>query len=117
MDQKTFGSIQLCEITDNNISNMLTEYQQRGIFLARVVDTDKKGRLQLSARESVTNDESWKMISPEGSSAHFQQMDGEAQSKGNMRNKILKFGSKVALKLGDLAHGYVTGLSKAGCFV
>jgi predicted RNA-binding protein with RPS1 domain len=44
-------------------------------------------------------------------------MDGESQSEGNMRNKILKYGPKVALKLGDLAHGYVTGLSKAGCFV
>ena len=37
--------------------------------------------------------------------------------QGNMRNRILKFGSKVALKLGDLCHGYVTGISKAGCFV
>lgn len=34
-----------------------------------------------------------------------------------MRNKILKFGAAVAVSQGDLVAGYVTSISKAGCFV
>jgi len=45
LDAKTFGNIELCEITDKLEPNMLTEIKERGIFLARVIDTDKKGRL------------------------------------------------------------------------
>jgi ribosomal protein S1 len=45
LNAKTFGNIELCEITDKLEPNMLTEIKERGIFLARVIDTDKKGRL------------------------------------------------------------------------
>ena len=34
-----------------------------------------------------------------------------------MRNKILKFGAQAAVSQGDLVIGYVTNISKAGCFV
>lgn len=44
-------------------------------------------------------------------------MDKERQAEGNLRNKIVKYGAKVAVKTGELAQGYVTGISKAGCFV
>jgi len=34
-----------------------------------------------------------------------------------MRNAIIKFGAEASIKQGALVTGYVTGLSKAGCFV
>lgn len=36
---------------------------------------------------------------------------------GNIRNKILKYGSKLSIQQGSLVIGYVTNISKAGCFV
>lgn len=55
LDWKTFGTIELSEITDKVVSNMLGKAQERGLFAARVIDTDKKGRLMLSCRESVVD--------------------------------------------------------------
>jgi ribosomal protein S1 len=55
LDWKTFGTIELCEITDKIYANMLGKTQDRGLFAARVIDTDKKGRLMLSCRESVVD--------------------------------------------------------------
>jgi hypothetical protein len=43
--------------------------KQRNIFLARVIDTDKKGRPMLSSRDSCISD--WQVISS-GSTAAFQ---------------------------------------------
>lgn len=36
---------------------------------------------------------------------------------GNQRNKILKYGAKVALHEGDLCLGFVSGIGKSGCFI
>jgi len=44
-------------------------------------------------------------------------LDSSNQESGNMRNKIIKFGANVALQRGDLAVGYVSNISKAGCFI
>jgi hypothetical protein len=85
----------------------------RQLFVARVIDTDKKGRLMLSARDSVI--QNWAAITS-GSTAQFQQLDSKLQQQGNLRNKILKFGNK-ALQANDLFVGYVSNISKAGCFV
>lgn len=45
LDQKTFGVIELCELTDDITQNVALEAQKQGVFIARVIDTDKKGRL------------------------------------------------------------------------
>lgn len=34
-----------------------------------------------------------------------------------MRNKVLKYGAALTFKQGDLTIGYVTNISKAGCFI
>ena len=39
------------------------------------------------------------------------------QINANWRNKILKFGAALSFKRGDLTVGYVTNISKAGCFI
>lgn len=36
---------------------------------------------------------------------------------GNLRNKILKYTSSVAMQEGDLCLGYVTNIGKSGCFI
>lgn len=71
----------------------------------------------LSARESVIDDSKWALIGPEGKSVHFQKFDEKNQSMGNLRNKILKFTSSVAMQEGDLCLGYVTNIGKSGCFI
>ena len=45
LDSKTFGVIELSELTDDITQNVSLEAQKRGIFIARVIDQDKKGRL------------------------------------------------------------------------
>jgi predicted RNA-binding protein with RPS1 domain len=57
LDEKTFGLIELSEITDE-ISSGHSLFSQ-AVFLARIIGADKKGRLQLSSRESVTDNEMW----------------------------------------------------------
>jgi len=51
----------------------------------------------LSSRESVLDQEMWKLIKPDGSSALFKQADAKRQSNGNYRNAILKYGAKLVL--------------------
>lgn len=68
----------------------------------------------LSARESVI--ENWQTITA-GATAAFQQLDSKAQKQGNLKNKILKFGAKLAITANDLFVGNVTNISKAGCFI
>ena len=59
----------------------------------------------------------YKLIKPDGSSAHFKTADAKRQANGNMRNAILKYGVKLVLNKGDIVLGYVTNISKAGCFI
>lgn len=44
-------------------------------------------------------------------------MDKQIQERGNVRNKILKYGAGVALSRGDLAIGYITNIGRPGCFI
>jgi len=53
LSEKHFGNIEMCELSDEITSNLIGQFKQKSIFLARVIDTDKKGRLMLSSRDSV----------------------------------------------------------------
>lgn len=44
LDEKTFGMIELCELTDEVVANVARSVADRGVFLARIIGTDKKGR-------------------------------------------------------------------------
>ena len=59
----------------------------------------------------------WKLIKPDGASAHFKTADAKRQGNGNLRNAILKYGAKLVINKNDLVIGYVTNISKAGCFI
>ncbi len=59
----------------------------------------------------------WRAIQPEGTSSNFLKLDGRRQENGNMRNKVMKYTSALAFKQGELTVGYVTNISKAGCFI
>jgi len=117
IDPKTYGFIELSEITDALVGNVVEYAEEKGLFAARIIDTDKTGKFQLSCRESVVEAASWSQIRAEGTTARFQEQDEALQAVGNMRNKIVKFGANVALKRGDLAVGYVANIGKAGCFL
>ena len=69
----------------------------------------------MSSRDSVIDNESWKLISPSGASSHFK--DHFENKTNYVRNKVLKYGAEVALNQGDLAIGYIVNIGKAGCFV
>ena len=66
--------------------------------MARIIDQDKKGRLQLSARESVLDEETWKLILPAGTTGKFMASDRKRQENANLRNKVLKFGAALTFK-------------------
>lgn len=53
LNSTTFGVIELCELSDDIAGCLTKQMKAKNLFLARVVDTDKKGRLMLSSRESV----------------------------------------------------------------
>lgn len=74
MNRHTFGMIELCELSDEIQGCIAKHMKQKNLFLARVIDTDKKGRLMLSARQSVI--ENWTTIVG-GSTAAFQQFDSK----------------------------------------
>lgn len=61
----------MCEITDEISGNVVKYLADKSIFAARVIDTDKNGKLQLSSRESVVSEKLWKEIRPEGASIRF----------------------------------------------
>lgn len=74
MSRHQFGMIELCELSDELQGSIVKHMKQKNYFAARVIDTDKKGRLMLSARESVI--ENWATITS-GSTAAFQQFDSK----------------------------------------
>ena len=57
------------------------------------------------------------LTKPDGASVHFKTADQKRQSNGNYRNAILKYGAKLVLAKNSLVLGYVTNISKAGCFI
>ena len=72
LDAKTFGFIELCEITDDLVGNVIETLEQLSpIFAARIIAFDKHQKPLLSARESVVQQKSWDLISPAGKSVHF----------------------------------------------
>ena len=73
--------------------------------------------MQLSARESVLDEEKWKLMQPAGTTGKFMAVDKQRQENANLRNKVLKFGAALTFKQGDLTVGYITNISKAGCFL
>jgi predicted RNA-binding protein with RPS1 domain len=76
MNRTQFGVIEMCELSDEIMGCVAKHIKSKNLFLARVIDTDKKGRLMLSARESVI--ENWASIIG-GSTAQFQQFDSKNQ--------------------------------------
>lgn len=71
ISEAVFGFIEACEITDEITGNVVKHLADKSIFSARVIDMDKNGKLQLSTRESVLDDKTWKEIRPEGTSIRF----------------------------------------------
>lgn len=53
LNHHTFGIIEICELSDDIQGCIYKTMKARQLFVARVIDTDKKGRLMLSARDSV----------------------------------------------------------------
>ena len=50
MNSHSFGLIELCELSDE-IQGCITKHMKSmNLFLARVIDNDKKGRFMLSSR-------------------------------------------------------------------
>jgi len=69
--EKIFGSIAMCEITDEITQNVCLEAKKWGIFLARVIDHDKNGRVILSSRESLLDSKVWALCQPAGPTGKF----------------------------------------------
>ena len=56
-------------------------------------------------------------MQPQGTSGKFLALDQKRQENGNYRNKALKYGAGLTFQQGEMSIGYVTNISKAGCFI
>jgi len=63
----------MSEVTDQFVGNVFSYVQKKNVFVARIIDTDKNGKLQVSSRESIIDDSLWKQIRPEGTTVKFQE--------------------------------------------
>lgn len=107
---KKYAFIDVCELTDE------IEHFNKTLFFARVIDT-KQTKVQLSARESIVDDEKYKILK-EGTSMEYKQAFGELQKKGDLRNLIFKYHNwRELLTENLLVRGYVTSVNQHGVFI
>lgn len=71
ISENLFAFVEISEITDDITGNVFKHLSKKMIFAARVIDHDKNGKIQLSTRESVVDEESWKSIKPEATTIKF----------------------------------------------
>jgi hypothetical protein len=106
-----YGFIDICEITDG-IEKFTKTY-----FYARVID-DSKPKIQLSSRDSLVDDEKFKILGTDGTSMEFKKCFGDAQKQGDLRNLIYKYHNwRELLTENMLVRGYVTSVNQHGVFI
>ena len=70
--------------------NFFHKICEQGIFLVRIIGINEQNvKYSVSLRESVVNQRMWNVIQ-KGSSLQFQNMFGERERNGDIRNKIFK---------------------------
>lgn len=106
-----YGFIDVCELTDG------VEKFDRTIFFARVIDTNQ-AKIQLSARDSLVDNEKYKILGPDGTSLEFKNCFGKEQKQGDIRNLIAKYHNwRELLTENLLVRGYVTSINQHGVFI
>ena len=109
-----FASIDLLEICDEFILNPLNRYPIGHYLQARVlhVSTDK---LELSIRETLTNQRNWEILTTKSTLAYKKAFD-DIENQGDLRSRIHKLGV-TSLKPGMIFLGYVHQTNDKGCFI
>lgn len=117
INKDTFGFIDLAEISDELEPKIDLVLKKRGLFPARIIAQQKTG-FSLSARDSIVDEESWNILSADGSSADFKDTFAEAEKNGDIRALIQKFQNwKEHITENMLVRGYVTSQNKHGVFI
>ncbi|CAI2362226.1 unnamed protein product [Moneuplotes crassus] len=106
-----YGFIDICELTDE------IEKFDKTLFFARVIDVSQT-KIQLSARDSLVDDEKYKILGTDGTSLEYKKAFGESQKKGDLRNLIIKYHNwRELLTENTLVRGYVTSINQHGVFI
>ena len=63
--------MEICEITDNIEGRIFDYIKDKALFAVRLIDFEQNGKAVYSARETVVDENRWKLISPAGKSIHF----------------------------------------------
>lgn len=76
--EQQYGFIEICEITDDIEGRVFDFIREKALFPVRLIDFEKNGKAMYSARESVVDENKWKLIGPQGKSVYFQKYDEKA---------------------------------------
>lgn len=115
ISSKDFANVDILEVCDEWLADPLNRFEI-GIFVkARILNKDNN-KINVSLRDSITNEKTWKVLSKNGSTHEYKQMFDEIEKIGDLRNRIFKLGS-VSLKTGMIVMGYVNQTNEKGCFI
>ena len=108
--------VDICEITDFLHYNPLEYYKKGQIVKCRILSKDNNSnRYFASLRNSIIDNEDYDIIM-NGSTTKFLQRFSSFNSC-DLRNKIMKFGSKDSIELNTIAIGYITSSNEKGLFI
>ena len=108
--------VDICEITDFLHYNPLEYYKKGQIVKCRILSKDNNSnRYFASLRNSIIDNEDYDIIM-NGSTTKFLQRFSSFNSC-DLRNKIMKFGSKDSIELNTIAVGYITSSNEKGLFI
>ena len=112
-----FGFVDICEIDDYINSRVDVILKNKSIFYGRIID-DSLGNVLISTRDSMVDDQKYKILGSDGTSLEFKKMFGEAQKQGDIRNLIVKYHNwRELININMLVRGYVTSVNQHGVFI
>lgn len=106
-----YGFVDICELSDE------IGVEKKQICFGRIIDA-MRDKPMISTRDSLVDDQKYKILGPEGTSLEFKKMFGEAQKNGDIRNMIVKYNNwRELLTPNMLVRGYVTSVNQHGVFM
>jgi hypothetical protein len=111
------GFVEMIEISDELYSNPLSVYKNGEILIGRVLNFDTKAKKYFASfRNSIINDTLYEVLKS-GSTIKYKKYFDEFEKRGDLRNKIFKFGQDITLENNQILLGYIKSSTEKGVFV
>jgi len=121
----SFGYVDITELFDEFYAYPLKKAEERlnTFVLGRIIafsvseDENEKGNeIFISLRQSILNNDNWKVIAAEGTTLQFKKKLGKQEEYGDLRSRIYKLGL-TSIKPNMIFVGYVSQTNDKGCFI